>query len=475
MGASLISLQRFWFDPAYRTDDHRRAVSQLAEKWRPGDAILVNAGWVYTVLETYWPAQPPVNLQWADPSASLPPPLGAPERLSAFIGPPPAAEIDARQAPIVIRTGSVDGAANLGWGSPDSDFYPIALAETQTALTNLSAQYPRIWHYRLYDTVNDPAGHIRTLLAQNADLRSDTPYAGRDFLRVQRYESRTQPDIAATEQFDFGDALRLAAYDASATWQAGQTAYVTLDWLPLPAASSLGVDLSMSLRLYDAEGQLAAQHDEAPDLPTSTWPPNQIVRQPLSLPIAVAARPGPYTLELIVYRQDDGAPLSVPDNARSVLGQRLRLAALDLTAAEIAPYFGPPLATFDYIDLVQSHIDRAEASAGDTFQITLDWQPQTSPYSDNYDAVIELLDAGGVNRQTWREPVGGAAYPSGAWLPERPVRDVKQLQLDPALPAGVYSLAIHLERASDGLRIDAHRLWQPFTDDNFVIGAIRIP
>ncbi|MEZ4711922.1 MAG: glycosyltransferase family 39 protein [Caldilineaceae bacterium] len=474
IGASFISLQRFWFDPTYRTDDHRSAVSQLAENWRPGDAILGNAGWVYTVLETYWPAQLPVNLQWAVPSASLPPPLAAPERLSAFVGMHPAAEIAAQQSPIVIRTGSVDGAATLGWGNPESDFYAISLADTQTAMTNLFSQYPRIWHYRLYDTVNDPAGRIRTLLAQNAELRSDTPYPGRDYLRVQLYEAKNPPDVAQTEQFDFGDALRLAAYDAPANLQAGHTAYATLTWTALPAANTLGVDLSMSLRLYDADDQLLSQHDEAPSLPTSTWRPGQVVRQPLSVPIPIAARPGPYTLELIVYRQDDGAPLAVPDNERAVLGQRLRLAALDLAAAEAAPYFGPPLAAFDYIELIQSTVDRSEAAAGEPLQITLYWQPQPSAYTDTYNAVIELLDASGGRRQTWREPAGGAAYPSGLWLPERPVRDVKQLQLEPGLPAGAYRLALHLERASDGLRIDARRPWQPFGVDNFTIGSIRI-
>ena len=506
IGAAVVSLQHFWFDPAYRADDHRSAVQQLAEQWRPGDAILVNAGWVYTVLETYWPAlpdhAPSAATQWAEPWASLPPPLDSPQRLSAFVTMPPAAENDAQQTPALIRTGSVDGGENLGWGNPESDFYPISSADAERAMTNVSAQYARIWHYRLYDTVNDPTGYIRTLLAQNGELQSDTPYPGRDFLRVQLYESKSiqclsvnalcQSDrsetaqdpqlnlqlgskpITPTEQITFGDALRLVAQDTPARLQAGHTAYATLYWTPLAAARTLGVDLSMSLRLYDADGQLLAQRDETPRQSTSTWPLTQVVRQPLSVPVPVAARPASYTLELIVYRQDDGAPLSVPDNERSVLGQRLRLATLTLSSADVAPNFGPPLATFDYIELLQSTVNHNNAAAGDALQLTLYWQPRASAYTDNYQVVMELLDSNGNSRQMWREPAGGLAYPSAMWPANQPVRDIKQLQLNPDLPAGRYTLTLHLERASDGLHIDAKRPWWPFGAARLTIDSIII-
>ena len=49
-----ISFHAYHTDPQYASDDHRAAVRFLAEQWRPGDAILVNAGYAYTALETYW-------------------------------------------------------------------------------------------------------------------------------------------------------------------------------------------------------------------------------------------------------------------------------------------------------------------------------------------------------------------------------------------------------------------------------------
>jgi 4-amino-4-deoxy-L-arabinose transferase-like glycosyltransferase len=56
LGVSVAAITNFWTNPLYRADDHRRAVAALAANWRPGDAILANAGWVYPVLTTYWPA-----------------------------------------------------------------------------------------------------------------------------------------------------------------------------------------------------------------------------------------------------------------------------------------------------------------------------------------------------------------------------------------------------------------------------------
>ena len=60
LAGSTLSLRAFWTDPALRPDDHRAAVRELAERWRPGDAILVNAGYAYPALLTYW-SGPPVG------------------------------------------------------------------------------------------------------------------------------------------------------------------------------------------------------------------------------------------------------------------------------------------------------------------------------------------------------------------------------------------------------------------------------
>ena len=52
--AAAVTLSAFWFDPEYRPDDHRAAVQALQARWRPGDVLLVNVGYAYPPLLTYW-------------------------------------------------------------------------------------------------------------------------------------------------------------------------------------------------------------------------------------------------------------------------------------------------------------------------------------------------------------------------------------------------------------------------------------
>jgi hypothetical protein len=86
----------------------------------------------------------------------------------------------------------------------------------------------------------------------------------------------------------------------------------------------------MSLRLYDSAGSLVAQQDEPPATPTRTWAADHAQMQTLALPVLGATPPGAYSLELVVYRQDTGEPLAVPESERSVFGQRYRLGTVEI-------------------------------------------------------------------------------------------------------------------------------------------------
>jgi hypothetical protein len=316
--AAGASLAEFWTNPRYDADDHRGAVAEIAARWRPGDAILANAGWIYPVLLTYWPTD-------AEADGSAPPPIGQVVRLDST------ASID--HEPNFVRTGSVDGDPGLGWGDPASDFFALSRDATTAGLTELAATHARLWHYRLYDTVSDSDGVIRAWLGDHTDLRGEWQIPGRDFGLVQLFASRsvTSTVAPAAWQVDgtiFGAALRLIQVAAPAIHPAGHHLYVNLHWESLPALAGLPADLSMSVRLYDSAGNLVAQQDEAPTTPTRTWAVDRPQVQALALPVIGATPPGLYSLELVVYRQDNGEPLAVPESERSIYGQRYRLGAV---------------------------------------------------------------------------------------------------------------------------------------------------
>ena len=323
MATSSWGLFNFWTHPNYQADDHRGAVAHLAQQWRPGDVILVNAGWAYTILDTYWPSE---STDRAKDEQSTPPSLHQISRFHDYAQSLSESAQDSTpsllaQPPILLRTGTVNGDPNLGWGNPASDFFAIDQPTTATALAQIAQQHPRLWHYRLYDTVSDPQSTIREWLNTETTLHHEYPIPGRDFGLLQLYST----DVSATgpgEQLDevlFAPALYLHSHNAPQQHQAGSILYVELFWRTEPQHQEIG-DLSMSLRLYRTGDDLVAQQDGAPDTPTSSWPQEAPVYQQLALPIPSEA--GTFNLELVVYRQSNGEPLTLPEQARAIYGQR---------------------------------------------------------------------------------------------------------------------------------------------------------
>ncbi len=165
------------------------------------------------------------------------------------------------ETPLLGLGGSVDGPASLGWGLAESYFYPISAGETVAALEAVADRYTRIWHYRLYDTVSDPAGLVRGWLDAHTTQRLDLPYPGRDYLRVQLFET---PAFASPENcpqspettVTFGDELTLRGASYTAAPRAGSTLYATLCWQI--GEDVMGENLRTSLARRHSPGQLSA-------------------------------------------------------------------------------------------------------------------------------------------------------------------------------------------------------------------------
>ena len=453
-----LSLQRFWFAAEFRRDDHRAAVAQLAQAWRPGDLILVNAGWAYTALETYWPT----ILTGVD--AALPPPLGETVRLHDYAQRIAAKTSTPSQAPFLVRTGSLDGPASLGWGDPASDFFAIDAATAAASLRTLSQHYRRIWHYRLYDTVSDPRGQLRAWLAAHGQLLMDQAIPGRDYLALQLYQRNqvtpTAAQLFAPDTARFGDLLQLEAISLNPpTVAAGSTLYLQSRWSRPASGKERPTTLSFSLRLYTEQGRLLAQQDETPRPAVATWSTTAPTAWSLALPIPVDTPPGNYQLQLIVYDQSTGVALALGQGE-----QRLTLGEVAVTTATTVPIVNTRLARFDYIDLIQTTVPPA-ATVDAGINVTLVWLPQPNDYRDTYLTRITLRDEAGNVIQSWEDALGGWHYPSGTWPPSLSVRHDQQLVLAPTTPPGTYHLIVQVQRQSDGTRIPATTGWWQHADE----------
>jgi hypothetical protein len=298
LATSTFSIYRYHVDPRYRPDDYRSAVQFIQQHWQPGDVIFVNAGYAYPTF-VYYNTLP--NL--------------VRRRLVPYEAPS-----DANQ-PLLWQTGTIDGSQQLGWGDLQADFYAMSVAETTAALEQMSHDFARLWLLRAYDTVTDPTGLIRSWLTGHATPLEDQPFAGESNIRVQGWLLPGAPPPPAQSPVEFADGMKLVGLSwPNQVWSAGQTIQVRLWWA---TEHKPGVDYKMSLKLWAANGSLAAQgRDEWPVgalYRATTWPTGQAVYQPAQITLPETLAAGQYWLNIELYHPETGQPLARLDGTDPVV------------------------------------------------------------------------------------------------------------------------------------------------------------
>jgi uncharacterized membrane protein len=280
---SIFSAYNFWYNPRYAKDDLRGAVHYLTEHWRPGDAVLINAGYTYTAFLYY----SDLPIAWRG-------------RLTQY-------EIRNTPDAIVLQTGSIGGAPNLGWGNPESDFYATTADETRTALDRVFSAHSRVWLLRLYDTVVDPDGVIRDYLATRGRIFDDAGFAGESYARVQGYLTTraslaTLPNNITRRDLVLGNRVVLLGFaPAETTVRTCAALDVNVYW---QAREPTNVDAHLYIGLFAEDGTVVASSDEIPignALGTSRWTPGEILRHPIRLRVPAHLAPGEYTLRVALY------------------------------------------------------------------------------------------------------------------------------------------------------------------------------
>jgi uncharacterized membrane protein len=429
-----ITLRAFWYDPKYRSDDLRGAAAYLGSKWRAGDVVLVNAGYAYPALLTYWqgPVEPLVRLTSRSP---------VPRSDGSLVG---------------VMTGHLDGDKNLGWGDPRSDFFAISADQATEGIKTLLGQFARVWQYRIYDTVSDPEGRLRATLEQEGQPIEDRVFGGEANTRVQGFISRTGAAWKANQPaVRYLPGMELQWEPLPEEVVAGQTIYAVLLWRADERPAS---DIATSVRLVGPDGTIWSQPaDEQPlgeAFTTSRWPAGQTARQTVALPVPLGTAPGKYTVELVVYDPATGKPWEpdARDVAQTQTPAGLALSQVTIQRPTPSGSALPSIGQFGALALVEAGTPATTVAPGDEIPAELTWQAAETP-DEPLVVVLQLLDPEGkVAAGLEAQPLDGR-YPTQIWEQGEVVRDRHTLTLPTDLAPGRYRLIAGVYGARDGQRL----------------------
>ncbi len=448
------------FDATYAKDDYRSAVSYMAERVRPGDAVLINAGYIYPAFVYYFP----YAIDWRG-------------RLSDYRGD------ENPMSLVVAQTGSLGASPNLGWGSPTSDFYVSDEPETARALDRLLNMHPRLWVLRANDTVNDPRGMIRRYLSSNAIEFDELTVKGESFVKAQGFLLRraSLPTVMPTEpvSITLGQRIALVGWSAPPTTSAGNSLKLSLFWQSL---QPLDVDYRASLGLFDSRGRRWALSDRVPVgslLPTSDWVVGQVLPDAWNLAVPWGAPPGDYTLQLTLYDPFTQKKLTVPggvDGTRARLGriQIVRGPTAHLSAVADLLEALPGHAVFDgALALASYQLTPERVRPGDTIHAELMWHALGAPH-ENQVGFFQMLDERGRLWAAQESPPIDGRYPTSQWAAGEYVLDPRELVVPADAPDGRYHVIVGWYRERNRERLSVRNGWLPLTNDSLELGMVEV-
>lgn len=269
--ATATALNQLYFDPTYFRDDYRGIARYLAQLQRPGDAVI-------TISPNQW------------------------EAFSYYHRPEQGA------APVF----------------PLPHTRPLAVAETEATLADLTTRYDRLFVLYWGERQADPDQVVENWLNAHTFKAGDTWHGQ---VRLATYAA-ANPALTYTvaSNAKFGDAITLLGYALKAeTLTPGDILQLTLFWQTL---QPLDTRYKVFVHLYeDINAPPVAQHDSEPGgglAFTSSWQPGQTYADHQGLLIPPDLPPGSYRLFIGLYNPVDSMRLGVTLDPQA-LGDRLDL------------------------------------------------------------------------------------------------------------------------------------------------------
>lgn len=244
---------------------------------------------------------------------------------------------------------------------------------------------------------------------------------------------------------DFEGKARLLGYDVTPQQIDPQdTVEVTLYWQALARTDQ---NLVVFVHILSDAGTMIAQRDTHPGLgryPTTAWDPGVVFADTYRVHIPQAAyAPDQGYVQVGLYYPE--GPRLKTDDGRD---------AVRLAPVTVRPRPGdvpnPLNVNFgDKVALIGYTLDQRIARPGETMRLTLYWRA-LNPMTVNYSLFVHVL---GDENQIWANsdvPLTDQAVCTNRWEPGTLVKEVRELTLVEATPAGFYDIELGLHASGQG-------------------------
>jgi len=132
-------------------------------------------------------------------------------------------------------------------------------------------------------------------------------------------------DIEHPLSADLDGKVRHLGYNMTGTFRPGNEVHLTLFW---QALTVMDKDYTVFIHLTDLQDRIWGQKDNPPVdgfYPTTAWEAGEMVRDQYDLGISPDTPPGPYQIEVGMYRVETGERLPVLAEDGSVRGDKVLL------------------------------------------------------------------------------------------------------------------------------------------------------
>ncbi len=299
-------------------------------------------------------------------------------------------------------------------------------------------------HYDLWLGEQIPSGKYTLQVAFPADSK----FVAVSSLQIESSnQSANVPAIPHRIDALVGDDIHLLGFDAPLLANPGRVLPVTLFW---QIDRDVHEDFTGFVQLLDADGRMAAQHDELTDNgfnPTMLWHAGRIIEDKRNLVLPPNLSPGKYRLVAGLYRFEtlERLPVKTGNAIDDVI---------DLGWVKV-PVNPPTQSPSHRLDVALGPSIRLEGydlvapQAGQPLRMQLYWQAIASMNGDAQ-VFVHIVDVNGnVVAQHDGAPVSGK-YPTSLWSPGEKIADPYLVPLD--LPPGIYKIRVGMYDGSSGER-----------------------